>query len=277
MFLPSVKAIVYVPFILEGECIGMMAFGRIRTSSFTDEEIQQLGTFANQLAVLLKNHQLIREKEKRLLLEERNRIAREIHDGLAQTVAGAMMKLETSQKGLEANIHFSRKLMEEAMEQLRRSLEEIRQSIYALKPLPTEADGLEKALLNYVQKVQKTGNPKIEVEVGGPVFSLTQREEKVIYDTAREAVQNALKHAGAKRIDVSLNYERDRAILTVVDDGKGFRLGEAMIRAKEDGHFGILNIHEEADQIGALVDIDTMPGKGTKVQLIFTKGEGRSS
>ncbi|WP_243299463.1 histidine kinase [Bacillus litorisediminis] len=94
----ELRSFVFSPLVVDNETVGILAVARSRTKSFNNGEIQSIATLANQLAVIIKTRILILDKEKRSLLEERNRIARDIHDGIAQTLAGALMKLETAQR-----------------------------------------------------------------------------------------------------------------------------------------------------------------------------------
>ncbi|MBW9234284.1 GAF domain-containing protein, partial [Leptospira santarosai] len=146
IFNAEIRTLLYTPLILDDEVVGLFIFGRSRTNSFQEEDIQAAATIANQLAVLIKTKMLIEEQEKTIILEERNRIAREIHDGVAQSLAGAVMKLETAERKFSKMPEDSLRLMHESKEKLRQSLKEVRESIYALRPYPTERIGLKAAL-----------------------------------------------------------------------------------------------------------------------------------
>lgn len=270
-FNKALNAFVFAPIILEGNSLGMFAVARSRTKSFRQEDIQSVATLANQLAVVIKTRMLIFEQEKRTVLEERNRIARDIHDGVAQSLAGAVMKLETAhrkfyQKPVEAN-----NIILDSLDKLRFSLKDIRESIYALRPYETERVGLKQAIIKRVDVVKRDFQIDISFDERGKPISLSPMVEKVMFDTFQESVQNTIKHAGATKITVLLSYQKEHVLLKVTDNGVGFSLLDAMIKAKKDPHFGILSMNEQAEKIEASLQIDSKEREGTEITLTIPK------
>lgn len=266
-FSGDVGSLLYAPLILENELVGMFVFGRTRTKSFGEEDIRSAATLANQLAVLIKTRWLFAEQEKRLILEERNRIAREIHDGVAQSLAGAIMNLETAQRKFSRLPEDSLRLMVESTEKLRRSLKEVRESIYALRPYPTERVGLTSALSSKINAFQRECKKGICFETRGSEVQLSPMVEKVIFEVCQESIQNAIKHADASKIDILLSYQKENVLLKVKDNGKGFSLFHAMLKAREHPHFGILHMNEAADTILASLQVNSREGAGTEITL----------
>ncbi|WP_261129840.1 GAF domain-containing sensor histidine kinase [Bacillus sp. Marseille-Q3570] len=267
----AIKAIVYAPIVLEGNLLGMLAVGRTRNNSFRKEDVQSIATLANQLAVVIKTRMLIMEQEKRTVLEERNRIAREIHDGVAQSLAGAVMKLETADRKFLQKPPESHHLVKDSLSKLRHSLKEIRQSIYALRPYETERVGLTQAVLKRIDVIkQETGLDITYEERGNPIY-LSPMVEKVMFDIFQESLQNIIKHAKATRVNVLLSYQKEHVLLKVTDNGVGFSLLDAMVKAKNDPHFGILSMNQQADKIEAVLQIDSKEGKGTEINLTIPK------
>ncbi|MEH7333269.1 sensor histidine kinase [Neobacillus drentensis] len=267
LFTEEVASLLYAPLILENELVGMFVFGRIRTKSFAEEDIQSAATLANQMAVLIKTRWLFAEQEKRLILEERNRIAREIHDGVAQSLAGAIMNLETAQRKFAKLPEDSLRLINGSTEKLRRSLKEVRESIYALRPYPTERVGLLAAISTKIRAVELEAKIPISLETRGPEFQLSPMVEKIMFEICRESVQNAIKHAGASKLEILLSYQKEHVLLKVKDNGKGFSLFQAMIKAREHPHFGILHMNEAAEKIQATLQVDSKEGAGTEITL----------
>jgi signal transduction histidine kinase len=266
-FTAEVRSVLYAPLILENELVGMFVFGRSRTKSFSEEDMQSAATLANQLAVLIKTKWLFAEQEKRLILEERNRIARDIHDGVAQSLAGAIMNLETAQRKFAKMPDDSFRLVAESTEKLRKSLKEVRESIYALRPYPTERVGLLSAITAKMETVKRASGLDITLETRGPEFQLSSMAEKIIFDICQESMQNALKHAEATKIEILLSYQKENVLLKVKDNGKGFSLFQAMIKAREHPHFGILHMNEAAEKIHASLQVDSREGAGTEITL----------
>jgi len=263
----DVKAFVYSPLVIENETIGMFIIARSRTKSFQDDDVQSIATLANQLAVIIKTRMLFTEKEKRIVLEERNRIARDIHDGVAQTLAGAVMKLETAGKKFNKNPEETRKLVDESVLGLRESLKEVRESIYALRPYPTERATLAEAILRKIEAVQKEYQEVIELEIRGQEQELSPMVEKVLFDTFQESLQNAIKHSQASKIEILLSYQSEHILLKIKDDGSGFSLFQAMLKARNQPHFGILQMNDAAEKINASLQIDSKEGSGTEVVI----------
>jgi signal transduction histidine kinase len=263
----DILSCLYAPLLMEDEIVGMFVFGRSRTRSFNEEDVQSGATLANQLAIVIKTKMLFAEQEKRLILEERNRIARDIHDGVAQSLAGAVMKLETAERKFLKMPDEALKLIQESNVKLRISLKEVRQSIYALRPYPTERVGLISAMNSRMSLLQKEHPLKIHLETRGSEYPLSPMVEKIIFDIFQESIQNAIKHANASAVDILLSYQSEHILLKVKDNGLGFSLFQAMIKARNHPHFGILQMNESAERIQATIQIDSKEGEGTEINL----------
>ncbi|MET3695883.1 hypothetical protein SAMN05877753_102587 [Bacillus oleivorans] len=270
-FKRELRSFVFSPLVVDNETVGVIAVARSRTKSFNNGEIQSIATLANQLAVIIKTRTLILDKEKRSLLEERNRIARDIHDGIAQTLAGALMKLETAQRKWEKSPDESIYLVKDSMEKLRGSLKQVRQSIYALRPNPTERVGLHTAIQQKIKIFEQETDIAFSFEQRGKIETLSSMVEKIMFETFQESVQNIIKHAQAAKVDILLSYQKESIILKVKDDGIGFSLLEAMLKAQQEPHFGILHMNDAAEKIGSSLQIDSKPGKGTEIIMIVPK------
>ncbi|UCZ52427.1 histidine kinase [Bacillus shivajii] len=266
-FYDTIKAMIYAPLKLDGEIIGVIAVGRTRTHSFTDEDVQSVATIANQLAVAIKTRTLINEKEEKKVLEERNRIAREIHDGVAQTLAAAVMNLETAQKKYYRNQEGSFFLVSDSLSELRHSLTEIRESIYALRPKPTEYVGLEQAIRKRCEILKKQQPFKVNFEVRGSPYVLPSSVEKMMFETFQESIQNTIKHAKPSNVVVLLSYQKKHVLLKMKDDGIGFSLYDAIVKAQSNAHFGLISMNDEAEKMDASLQIDSKEREGTEITL----------
>jgi signal transduction histidine kinase len=263
----DIRSYIYAPLVVEAETVGMFIIGRNKINSFTEEDVSSIATLANQIAVSIKTRMLIQEQENQLIIEERNRIARDLHDGIAQTLAGSVLKLETAQRKLEVKPEEAMHLMTDIIQRLRFSLKEVRESIYAMRPYPTNSVGLISAIKNKIQAVQREYDHKIEFEIRGKEINLSSMVEKILFDTFQESLTNSLKHANATKIDVLLSYQSNHILLKVKDNGNGFSLFHAMIKARNHPHFGILNMNEAAESICASLLIDSKEKGGTEVIL----------
>ncbi|WNB90693.1 GAF domain-containing sensor histidine kinase [Bacillus sp. NEB1478] len=267
-FKASIKSIMVSPLITEGEVMGVLITGRTRTNSFRSIDSQSMATLVNQLTVVWKTKLLLSEREKRVLLEERNRIAREIHDGIAQTLAGSVMQLETAGRLFTTKPDRTKDLVALSTEKLRGSLQELRESIYALRPYPTERIGLLQAIQAKINFVKEEGQPfQIRFQERGEFRQLSTMVEKVIFDIFQESLHNTIKHAKANKVDILLSYSNEQVLFKIKDDGIGFSLYESMIKAKNEPHYGILNMNELAESLGAALHIESAKGKGTEIRL----------
>jgi signal transduction histidine kinase len=266
-FQQQIKTAVAAPMVVEGEVSGVLLTGKTRAGSFSQDDIHSVATLANQLAVVNKTKILINEREHRVLLEERNRIAREIHDGIAQTLAGSVMQLETASRLLESKPEKTQQLMKTSTNKLRGSLKELRDSIYALRPYPTERIGLKQAIQSQLDLARKEHSLTINFHEKGNRKDLSSMVEKVIFDIFNESLQNTVKHAGAKHVEILLSYNEDFVVFKLKDDGTGFSLYEAIRKAQKEPHYGLLNMNELADSLGAALHIQSSPGKGTEIKL----------
>ncbi|MCS0653306.1 GAF domain-containing sensor histidine kinase [Cytobacillus firmus] len=269
IFEDVIRSLVYLPLKVNHELVGMFVAGKSRGASFIPEDIQSLSTFANQLGSLLKTRSLVSEQEKRMILEERNRLAREIHDGIAQVLAGVIFQLESSLRQSADQSGNMEQAVDKSIKKLRNSLGEVRYSIYALKPYPTQRLGLKQAIANKIQSIKQDYDLEIKYHERGRSRTLSFTKERVIFDTLQESLQNIVKHAKAGEVDILLSYQREHVLLKVKDNGVGFSLFESMIKTKHEPHYGILNMNEQAEQLGATLQIDSSIGKGTEITLLI--------
>ncbi|MDM5153435.1 GAF domain-containing sensor histidine kinase [Bacillus sp. DX1.1] len=272
-----IRSIAYFPLIVNNELVGMFVAGKSRNAGFFPEDVQSLATFSNQLANVVKTRILISEQEKRMILEERNRIAREIHDGIAQALAGVIFQLESAQKKYCDKPIEMQQVVEKSIRKLRSSLGEIRYSIYALKPYPTQQLGLKQAIASKIKSLKQEYELDIRFNERGHSRTLSFSKERAIFDTFQESLQNIVKHAKAEKVNVLLSYQREHVLLKVKDNGIGFSLFESMVKTKCEPHYGILHMNEQAEQLGATLQIDSSVGKGTEITLLIPDSQTRGA
>ncbi|HHT7237166.1 MULTISPECIES: GAF domain-containing sensor histidine kinase [Bacillus] len=277
IFNEVIRSLVYFPLIVNDELVGMFVAGKTRNAGFFPEDVQSLATFSNQLANVVKTRILISEQEKRMILEERNRIAREIHDGIAQALAGVIFQLESAQKKYHDKPTDMQQVVEKSIKDLRESLGEVRYSIYALKPYPTQQLGLKQAIASKIKSLKQEYELDITYHERGHSRALSFSKERVIFDTLQESLQNIVKHAQAEKIDVLLSYQSEHVLLRVKDNGVGFSLFESMVKTKHEPHYGILHMNEQAEQLGATLQIDSSVGKGTEITLLIPDSQTRGA
>jgi two-component system, NarL family, sensor histidine kinase DegS len=257
----------FYPLMVDNEKIGFFIVGKISENKLSFEEMRSFNVLSNFLASFVKTRALTFEYEKRMIVEERNRIAREIHDGIGQSLAGVVFQMESSLRKNQNELGDLRQTIEQSIPKLRQSIKEVRQSIYSLKPCPSEQYGLIPAIQEKIQSIKAENEKEIVFLTKGEPYPLSIRSEKMIYDIVQESLQNAIKHSKAEKIEVLLKYQSEDTLVKIKDNGIGFSLYEKMIQAKIESHYGILNMNELAQKLGAKLIIDSAVGNGTEIKL----------
>jgi ligand-binding sensor domain-containing protein/signal transduction histidine kinase len=195
------------------------------------------------------------------VLRERGRIAREIHDTLAQGFVGISVQLELVARLLTQSAEAARGPLDQARALVRASLEEARTSIWNLRSQGAEAEDLPSRLSRNCTRIAAGSESRVYLQVKGTYRPLERRVEEELLRIGQEAVANGVRHAGAVRIDVQLIYEAARVSLQVEDNGRGFTPGAG----SGPGHYGIRGMRERAGEIDAAFVLESAPGKGTRV------------
>jgi signal transduction histidine kinase len=213
----------------------------------------------------------VRQVESRFnaVLAERNRIAREIHDTLAQGFVAVSVQLQIVGRVLSQSTETARQHLDEAQELVRSGLDDARRAIWELRSQSAENRDLASQLLQIADRLTASADIKTQVEVHGTYRPLSERTESELLRIAQEAITNVVRHAAATRIDIHLHFTRRRVKMTIVDNGQGFA-GDAPSAA--DGHFGLTGMSERAQQIGGSVTVTSRQGQGTQVRVEAATG-----
>jgi len=209
------------------------------------------------------------EAEFAAVLTERNRIAREIHDTLAQGLGAVSLQLELAKNELRSNPDSARGHVEIAQQSARESLADARNSIWNMRSQVLETGDLASALDGVLKQQAARSGIQAELRVTGAHRRLSPIMENDLLRVGQEAIANAVKHAKPAKIDVELEFAKERICLTVKDDGCGFN--PTAIPAT-DGGFGMTCMRQRADALQGLLHIQSEPGKGSVVQLCVPNG-----
>jgi signal transduction histidine kinase len=210
--------------------------------------------------------EVIRQKvEREAALEERHRMAREMHDTLAQSFSGLGFQLESLAKSLPSEADAARTRLDTARQMVRHGQEEFRRSLMNLRAQELERGSLAEALAELGRQVTAGTGIAFHLEVRGTARSLGEAVENNLLRIGQECVTNAVRHARPGRIDAEVVFEPGRVSLRVKDDGQGFDAGQNAPSA--NGHFGWRGIRERAEQIKADVKVASCPGGGTAVEV----------
>jgi signal transduction histidine kinase len=200
------------------------------------------------------------------VLEERARLAREIHDTLAQGFVGISSQLDAVAMCMPDDTAQPRKYLDMARRMARHSLTEARRSVMDLRASVLEGQDLAAALEQGTRIWTAGSGIDVKVEASGPQQPLPEEMEQHLLRIAQEAVTNILKHAGARSIWIKLHTEARRLCLRVVDNGRGFEQGRAF--SSQDGHFGLIGMRERAERLGGELKLSSHPGEGTEVVVM---------
>jgi PAS domain S-box-containing protein len=197
------------------------------------------------------------------LLEERNRMAREIHDTLAQGFTGIVVQLEAAEQAMTRPEEDVERHLAMAKAQARDSLQEARRSIWDLVPRALEARALEAALREEVARFNAGGRERAKLRLIGSAGDLAPDIQTAVLRVCQESLTNVQRHAGATEVDLELNCGLDAIELCVSDNGVGFEATDAA----EVGGFGLRGMSARAQALGGTLSIDSAQGQGTRVRL----------
>ena len=197
------------------------------------------------------------------VLEERNRIARELHDTLEQELAGITMQLDLAADCFQQAPRVAQQALETARDMSRHSMVEARRSVWDLRCQLLEDGDLVSALARIVEPLVPREQTKVNFKIQGSPVRLPGPVEMNLLRIGQEAVANAVKHGRARQVFIELGYAPTLVCLTVSDDGQGFAAGQS----SPTGHFGLLDMRERAQSMGSLLRVESEPGRGTRIAV----------
>jgi signal transduction histidine kinase len=252
-----------VPLLVKENLVGSIFLATRTLRQVKSEELDLLAAISRQVGMAVENARLYEQAEQTAAMTERSRLARELHDSVTQLLYSVTLYAEAAAELLvsgetETAAGHLRELRDTAQEALR----EMRLLIFELRRPALEKAGLTAALQARLDAVEARGGMRSELQVEG-TEQLSRAVQVELYSITQEALNNALKHAHANSVRIRLRFEDAVTDLEVCDDGVGFeptseRLG---------GGFGISGMQERAQRIGATLQIESAPGKGTKVAV----------
>ncbi|GAA4873935.1 two-component sensor histidine kinase DegS [Paenibacillus vulneris] len=235
--------------------------------------LEYLSGDLNQVTRLLesaKNRQLLGLKIILAQEEERKRIAREIHDGLAQTMANVVLRTEIAERMLTKQAYASVK--EELVDlkgQVRGGIEEVRKIIFNLRPMALDDLGLIPALRKFVQDFEEKSKINTQFEFSGKETRLPSGMEVAIYRLVQEAFSNVVKHAQASHVSLEVTYRQQMVKITVSDNGVGFLVDSVEKKIEKGSHYGIIGMRERVELLEGRMELTSTKGAGTKVSMLI--------
>jgi signal transduction histidine kinase len=252
---------VFVPLVARAQAFGTLTVANAQGGrAFGDEETRLIASFADQASVALEYARTQADLKRLLVIDDRERIAKELHDGVIQSLFAVGMGLQgtamlTQDEQLTGRI-------EGAVTELDHVIRDLRNYIFGLRPGILADRQLGQALRDLAEDVGAKNDLTIVVDVDERVAAELASSAADVVQFAREALSNVSRHAGAATCRVSLRYLGGDAVLEIDDDGRGFDLGSA----RGTGN-GLTNLEDRATALGGKLNIDSTPGEGTAVRV----------
>lgn len=256
----GLRSCIFLPLVSKGRVFGSLNFFHFEAGHFTQRDLQTASEIADHISVLIEHALLFQDSKEIAKLQERTRLANEIHDSLAQAFIGVILELDLAEKMSANDPAGAREEMARARQMAQHGLEESRRSVLALRPSSLEDSSLAEAVTREFKRLSNDG-VSVEVAVTGTPYPLAEEVETDVFRVAQEIAANIRKHAGATNIAARLAYDDHAFKLTVSDDGAGFDL------RNPGGGFGLATMRDRARKIGGELSIDSARDRGTRVTL----------
>ncbi len=261
---PQMGSFLGVPIVAREAVVGAFYLtDKEGADEFTAEDQVLIEMLAPHAAVAMESARLYERSRELSILEERNRLARELHDSLVQKLFGVVLAAQSAATLLERDSSSAHEQVERVRELAQEAVVELRSLVFQLRPAELETEGLGAALRKHVELLRRAHRAPVSLELAGTP-RLRPGVDEEVFRIAQESLQNALRHAQAERIELRLEEGPDGLRLTVADDGVGFEPGEAALRSRR---LGLTSMEERARALGARLRIDSAPGRGTTIGL----------
>ncbi len=195
--------------------------------------------------------------------QERNRLARELHDTLAHSLSALSVQLETIKAYWDVDPAAARAILDQSLKSAHSGLEETRRALKALRASTLEDLGLSRAITNLAKDAASRGRLALELSIPDKIPTLSPDVEQCVFRVAQEAIHNVVNHAKASKLTINLKYNGGKVELVVQDNGSGFDTAEI----DKAGHFGLMGVRERAGLVGGDLSITSQPGNGTTIRL----------
>ena len=264
LVLGNTRTILSVPMKTRQRTVGVLSvYNKEGEGGFTDRDAELATFFANQAAAAIENARLYEQTREYAVVEERNRLARELHDSVTQSLFSVTLLSEAALNLLDRDAAKARERLERANELAQGALAEMRDLIFQLRPVTLQEEGLLSALKKHLSALHSRHGRLVDLQVTGQPRRLSTQVEEATFRIVQEALNNVVKHSSADRATVTLEFLPESLHVSVSDDGVGFD-PEAPQRG---GTFGMSSMRERAEAVGARLTISSAPGNGTRVAL----------
>jgi signal transduction histidine kinase len=272
------------PLITGGKTIGLIMVASQIAKAFDESDLETLESLAFQVASAVEHARLLQKTREIAIVEERTRLARDMHDGVAQNLAYLLIQVDRCLNLVEEGGKLEMQL-EEIGALLKQNIEEIRRNIFDLRPVELEGKSLFEVLENFVAEFGQRWNLKTTCIVEGEFVEVSPEVESSLYRILQETLSNARKHAQCTQLSVKVIIKDDQwVVLEVQDNGQGFDVDQiaqrtqrmrldqvkerpGLIRPKDPHRsgLGLISMRERAQRVGGQLTVDSQPNQGTRI------------
>ena len=261
---PQMRSFLGVPVVARGEVIAAFYLtDREGAEDFSADDQRLIEMLATHAAVAIENARLAERSRELSIVEERNRLARELHDSVSQKLFGLVLTAEAAATLLDRDADAAGRQVARLRELAQEALTELRELIFELRPPSLEQEGLAATLRKQVEMLRRVHGREIELRIAGAADCAPEAEADVLR-VAQEALANALRHAGAERIELRMEARDGRLLVVVADDGAGFDPSDPALRSRR---LGLTSMEERARALGGTLAVVSRVGEGTTVTL----------
>jgi PAS domain S-box-containing protein len=253
------NTLVSLPMVYDGKILGALNSYYLNGALVGLAETTFLKTLADMAAVAVENARLVSEAQAHAVMLERQRLARELHDSVAQAIYGITLGLKTAQATLETRPEKAAAAIEYALDLSEGATREMRTLVFSLRPETLEQEGMVKALERHVDAMRVRYHLDVQADFCDEP-ELDSPTRLALYRVASEALHNIVKHARAKIVHIGMERTEEFCRLTIDDDGLGFETGRDY-----PGHLGLQSMRERVEAVGGEFCVDSKPGQGARI------------
>lgn len=259
----GIRSFMHVPIKVKGQMFGVFNFNYLTPRAFSDDERRLFIALAQRAAMAIENAQLYEQAQLAATIEERQRLARELHDAVTQTLFSSSLIADVLPRIWERNPEEGRRRLEELRQLTRGALAEMRTLLMELRPSALVEVELGDLLRQLSEAFTGRARIPVQIDIDGNV-NIPPEVRVGLYRIAQEALNNIFKHAGASQVSISLKCQRGGIELSIADNGRGFDPSGV-----SSDHLGLKIMNERSKEIGVHLSIDSQIGAGTKVIALF--------
>jgi signal transduction histidine kinase len=261
---PAMRSFLGVPVVFKGDVVAAFYLTDKRdAAAFDADDEHRVGVLAAHAAVLIEHARLYEHSRELTVVDERNRLARELHDAMTQTLFSLRLTLETAAALVAVDADAAAGQLDTARALLDTVFAELRTLVSGLRPAALETEGFLAALRTHLDVVGRAHGLAVTLTADA-ADAVPGEVEDALFRIVQEAVTNVVRHARARSLRVSVAPDEEQVLVTVADDGRGFDPDARGVRSRR---LGLTSMRERAQHLGATLVIDSAPGAGTTVRV----------